>query len=48
MGYTLRIGELETRVEYEGLESYIDNDAKAVTDEKAPAFGEPTDHSNSR
>jgi hypothetical protein len=48
MGYTLRIGELKTRIEYEGLESYITNDAEAVTDEKAPAFGEPTDHSNSR
>jgi hypothetical protein len=48
MGYTLIIGELETRVEYEGLESYIVNDAKDVMDDKAPAFGEPTDHSNCR
>jgi hypothetical protein len=48
MGYTLRIGELETTVEYEGLESYISNDAKSETHENAPAFGEPTDNSNSR
>ena len=48
MGYILGIGELKTRVEYKGLESYIINDVEAVTDEKAPAFGEPTDHSNSR
>lgn len=48
MGYTLTIGELKTTVKYHGLESYIQNYAEDVTDEKAPAFGEPTDHLNSR
>lgn len=48
MGYTLRIGELETDVECYGLETYILNNAKAVTDENSPAFGEPTDNTNSR
>ena len=48
MGYTLRIGELKTSIEYEGLESYIMNDAETITDENSPAFGEPTDHMNSR
>lgn len=48
MGYTLRIGELEASVEYEGLESYIHLDAKPERKDDAPAYGEPTDHTNSR
>lgn len=48
MGYTLKIGELISSVQYEGLESYIYNGCENVTDKNAPAFGEPTDHSNSR
>jgi len=48
MGYTLIIGELKTNVEYYGLESYISNEAENITDEKSPAFGEPTDHTSSR
>lgn len=48
MGYTLTIGQLKTAIENEGLESYISNDAEGVTLDSAPAFGEPTDHTNSR
>ena len=48
MGYTLKIGELRTEIEYCGLESYINNDVESVYDENSPAFGEPTDHTNER
>jgi hypothetical protein len=48
MGYTLRIGELTTTISQDGLESYIDNSAEVEHLENAPAFGEPTDHTNSR
>ena len=48
MGYTLRIGELETSITDDGLESVVYNDAKSETRDDAPAFGEPTDKTNSR
>lgn len=48
MGYTLRIGELKTNIECYGLETLIVNSAEPVEDENAPAFGEPTDNTNSR
>lgn len=48
MGYDLTIGELRTYVSDDGLESYVHNDAESVSDENAPAFGEPTDHTNQR
>jgi hypothetical protein len=48
MGYTLRIGELETSVEFDGLWSRIRNSAEGEHHEDAPAYGEPTDHENCR
>jgi hypothetical protein len=48
MGYTLTIGQLETTIENEGLESYIRNDAESARFDDAPAYGEPTDFTNSR
>lgn len=48
MGYTLTIGELSTTVTDDGLESCVWNRAEGVHLENAPAFGEPTDHTNSR
>jgi len=48
MGYTLTIGQLTTEIENEGLESYIRNDAEAARLDNAPAYGEPTDFTNSR
>ena len=48
MGYTLKIGELETATTDDGLESIVLNDAKDEHHENAPAFGDPTDHTNSR
>lgn len=48
MGYTLIIGELKTFVEQDGLDSRIINRAEEVIHKTAPAYGEPTDYSNSR
>lgn len=48
MGYTLKIGELKTGVEYDGLYSYLSNEVEGVKLENAPAFGEPTDFTNQR
>ena len=48
MGYSLRIGELKTYIVDEGLESRIRNTAEPVELPESPAFGEPTDNSNSR
>lgn len=48
MGYTLKIGQLKTTIEYDGLESYISNDVELVKHKNAPAYGEPTDFTNSR
>ncbi len=48
MGYTLKIGELESYASDEGLESRIINNVQYQKNENAPAFGEPTDHENSR
>lgn len=44
MGYTLTIGELEVEVQDE----YVRLDAEGVKRDDAPAYGEPTDHTNSR
>lgn len=46
MGYTLTIGELEA--DHDPEDEYIRLGAKGVTLPDAPAFGEPTDNSNSR
>jgi len=48
MGYNLTIGELQTTIDYDGLESRIVNNAKSEFDNNAPAFGEPTDFTNNR
>lgn len=48
MGYTLKIGQLVTTIEIEGLESYIYNDVEGVKLDNAPAFNEPTDYTNAR
>jgi hypothetical protein len=48
MGYTLKIGELKTEIYDEGLESYIHMTAEPKDLPEAPAYGEPTDNSNSR
>ena len=48
MGYTLGIGELETKVYYEGVESSIRNRATGIRLEEAPKFNEPTDCYNER
>lgn len=46
MGYNLDIGELE--VEFEQDDCYISLTAKSESRDDAPAYGEPTDNSNSR
>lgn len=46
MGYTLRIGELD--IDYDQEDSYIRLTCESKELPTAPAFGEPTDHSNSR
>lgn len=48
MGYTLKIGELTSEIVKEGLESYINNNVVCVSNDKAPAFDEPTDYMNER
>jgi hypothetical protein len=48
MGYTLTIGELKTEIYDEGLESHFHLTAESKNLPEAPAYGEPTDHSNSR
>lgn len=50
MGYSITIGELEIeKHEDDGLDcSCISFGAKGVRDDNAPAFGEPTDFTNSR
>lgn len=50
MGYTITIGELETQAyPNDGLDcSCIRFDATGVRHDAAPAFGEPTDYTNSR
>jgi hypothetical protein len=48
MGYNLKIGELTTEVTDDGRESIIWNSAESVNHDNAPAYGEPTDHSNIR
>lgn len=48
MGYDLTIGELQTDVAYEGLESYVRLEAATVSLDTAPAYGEPTDFMNQR
>jgi hypothetical protein len=48
MIYTLIIGELDRIIEGEGLDIRIVITAKGEEHKDAPAFGEPTDHSNSR
>ncbi len=49
MGYTLTIGQLETSWNTDdGLESTIRNSARGEHLKTAPAYGEPTDHTNSR
>ena len=49
MGYTLTIGQLETSWNTDdGLESTIRNSEKEKHLKTAPAYGEPTDHTNSR
>lgn len=47
MGYTLIIGELKTEV-IQDDGGYIYNTAELTNHDDAPAFGEPTDHENSR
>jgi len=46
MGYSLIIGELET--EYDAEDEYIRLSARGESHPDAPAFGEPTDGTNSR
>lgn len=50
MGYTITIGELEvTKSPEDGLDSVcIGFDAKGARHDGAPAYGEPTDYTNSR
>ncbi len=48
MGYNLGIGQLEISITDEGLDSYIDISFKAEKHKNAPAYGEPTDFTNSR
>lgn len=45
MGYSLEIGQLKTFADEEG--NYV-NDVERVIMDDAPAYGEPTDHSNAR
>lgn len=46
MGYTLKIGELDTH--YDAEEGHISFQAKGQKNDDAPAFGEPTDYENER
>lgn len=46
MGYTLKIGESIVNVDKEY--NYVSIDVKLEQHDKAPAFGEPTDHQNQR
>lgn len=49
MGYTITIGEREkSNIEDEEATGWPEFEAKSEEHPKAPAFGEPTDHSNSR
>ena len=48
MGYTLRIGELQVSYENDESEPRIALTARPESHDDAPAFGEPTDHSNQR
>ena len=48
MGYTLTIGEAYLDYDNDESSPYCRVCAKGVTHDDAPAFGEPTDHSNSR
>lgn len=48
MGYTLIIGQLETDIKNEELRSYNISDAESARFDDAPAYGEPTDFTNSR
>jgi hypothetical protein len=48
MGYTLKIGELKPTIYKDGLDSFISNDVEGQSIDGAPAYGEPTDGTNSR
>jgi len=48
MGYTLRIGEYSATFHDEDGETYISQNAQDQEHHGAPAYGEPTDHTNSR
>lgn len=48
MGYDLKIGELQTWIDYDGLDSWIVNDVVDEKHDNAPAFGEFTDYTNYR
>lgn len=48
MGYSLTIGQLKTTIENDGIETSIISHAERANFEDAPAYGEPTDFSNSR
>lgn len=48
MGYSLTIGELKISIQGKGLQSYLDYDAEEVSLDNGPAYGEPTDNTNSR
>jgi hypothetical protein len=48
MGYDLTIGELKIDINYYGLESYISLSVEGCKLDNAPAYGEPTDYTNSR
>jgi len=48
MGYTLMIGEAELDRYDDGLDSSLSISVSNQKDEKAPAYGEPTDFTNSR
>lgn len=45
MGYSITIGQLKTEIHGEGIESLDAADANEID---APAYGEPTDYTNSR
>ena len=48
MGYTLEIGEVTVDYDNSNEDPYIMFDVNRVEDDNAPAFGEPTDHTNQR
>lgn len=48
MGYSISIGQLEVNINEDGLDSYISLDVASRALSGAPAYGEPTDHMNSR